>query len=1252
LFEFDAYSGEIFALDVQLDTVEETDDTPEVNISSNSIAYIIYTSGTTGVPKGVAISHKALSNYLTWGRKYYLEGQVGYTFGLFTSVAFDLTITSILLPLISGNQIKVYEDSQSVDETLDDIFSSTVSAIKLTPSHVNFLEYLDLEQTDVKIAILGGEQLKPHHVDILRKLNPEMKIFNEYGPTETTVGCTVSLVEKDINIGKPIENATIYILDDNYQLVPKGFVGEIYVGGKGLGEGYINNPEMTSNKFLTVDLAPDRSVKMYRTSDLGIWQFDGNIKLLGRKDNQVKIRGYRLELQEIESVIASFDGIEEACVYIDQSGEDDAELHAALVPSKDYAPMLARQSNILETKPKLSDKLYDLPNGMTIFHNARSETDLIYFEIFEDLTYLKHGISVPEGGVVFDVGANIGMFSLFVGLNFPGSSVYSFEPIPATYDLLEANATLYDLDIRTFNIGVSNTTTTANFEYYPNSSVLSGRYAGTEDEKLNVKKYLEQISSDQEFDLSQPQIEELVNERVASQKVLCQLDTLSNVIEREGVQQIDLLKIDVEKSELDVIRGIKEEDWQKIKQIVIEVHDIEDNLTIIETILVARGFSIVRDQDAVLSETNIYNIYASKLKGEPQTSDFKSTIDLRYQVNNHEKLIQEVTDFCYDYLPEYMVPVHNIVLDRLPINQNGKVDVRKIQQMANPDLVQHGDENTPEGKTEELLHSIWQDVLGEQHISREDSFFKIGGHSLNAVQVVSRISHDFNISISIADIFKYPSIKSLAQLLDQQDEVATVSISSVEEQTYFDLSHAQLRIWLSSQDDFYHETYTITNAIRLSQLDVNRLVAAFDMVVKKHEILRTTFKEFAGVPKQVVNNRKEIKLLVEDSRLSLPLNEDQIQDIVTEERDRHFDLEEGPLIRARLVPVGLQDYVLLLSLHHIISDGWSSDVLFKELLNYYDLFYEQSTVEGRPISLQYKDFVVWQKSILSGSKLENLMSFWRRELNDVQPLYLPLDYPRDDKNELNSNTISIFWNEEEVKAVKELCQTSDATLFMFMTAMIQIGFYEYAFDGDVTLGIPTAGRDHYSLEDQIGPYFNTIALRSKIDRNERFDEYLGKLREKVLSTFDHRQLPFDLQLECAKSVSNGLKLPLFDVGFTWQNIDGVLEDSSYLEHPNLKVEPLNIKIGKVKSDFWIHAWEQDQGIKLLLTFNSDLYRKKTAEYILEKLDIILDKVVENTQISIKELSSFFNDMKREKTSRDNKQNRKLNLEKFLTKRIS
>jgi iturin family lipopeptide synthetase A len=327
-YSTDLIKVDLFNLDQEIENViNYNSDSNSVNVSANEIAYVIYTSGSTGVPKGVMIDHKSLVNYIRWAASKYINDEKS-TFPLFTSISFDLTITSIFSPIVTGNKLVIFPESET-ESIVENVFmNNDIDVIKLTPSHLKIIKESEFtfDQCNKKRLIVGGEDFEGKlAIDIHNKFNGEVIMYNEYGPTEATVGCMIHEFkpnEKQISvpIGKPINNTQIYILDKSLNPVPMGVEGELYISGEGLSKGYLQNEELTREKF--IDNPFIKGAKMYKSGDLASLLSDGNIIYKGRIDDQIKIRGYRVELGEIESTLYTFPGIKKATVIVSKNGND------------------------------------------------------------------------------------------------------------------------------------------------------------------------------------------------------------------------------------------------------------------------------------------------------------------------------------------------------------------------------------------------------------------------------------------------------------------------------------------------------------------------------------------------------------------------------------------------------------------------------------------------------------------------------------------------------------------------------------------------------------------------------------------------------------------------------------------------------------------------------------------------------------------------------------------------------------------
>lgn len=754
-----------------------TEEEPKIN--GNDSAYIIYTSGTTGAAKGVVISHDNLSAlFEATSNKALFSLTSEDRWSFFSSHAFDFSIWEIFGALYYGALLVIVPTTLTKDPAAfyQFMIAEKITIFSNTPSF--FYQIIDsaitdpLSQCSLRYIVFGGEALN------FGLLKPwcnkygldNIKLINMYGITEATVHTTYHrITEEDLSqpksiIGKPLGNAEIYLLDENKNTIDLGEMGELYISGRGVAQGYYNQLNLTDSVFISNKSINGRQLpRLYRTGDLGRQQENGNIEYLGRVNNQVKIRGYRIECGAVESVLNSFHAVQQSYVCKKEFGFNDVRLVAYILPNKTEGQFVR---NILRLRHEA--KIHDiknaiLPNEIPVFYLNGSEKDYMYNEIFNDSVYLKNGITINDGDVIFDVGANIGMFSLFASTMASHLKILAFEPIKEIYDVLTINSKILSDTIHVFQLGLGNTEGPVEFTYIPQVSVMSSIQADAEYNRSLLRNTLSNHFEKQaEMHGVSHNIDDYINAKLKSKIALVQLTTLSTIIAQHNIVKIDLLKIDVEKSELDVLKGIKEKDWEKIKQVVIEVHGQERQQAIIK-LLQKHNFDVISEVDSSLVKTDIINLYAVQKRTEGGVDTIQKKCTLIPNFFNENAFLAALKSHCQLKLMPYMIPSHFIFVDEIPRTINGKLDVERLPRIEFPQ--KKLPDRTGWTVTQLKLLTIFERLLCVQHIDLFDDFNDCGGHSLLIFTLLIEIKKHIGVLLTTMDV-KVATIASLSGIID------------------------------------------------------------------------------------------------------------------------------------------------------------------------------------------------------------------------------------------------------------------------------------------------------------------------------------------------------------------------------------------------------------------------------------------------------------------------------------------------------
>jgi amino acid adenylation domain-containing protein len=568
-------------------------------------------------------------------------------------------------------------------------------------------------------------------------------------------------------------------------------------------------------------------------------------------------------------------------------------------------------------------------------------------------------------------------------------------------------------------------------------------------------------------------------------------------------------------------------------------------------------------------------------------------------------------------LPDYMLPSAFVSLDALPLTSNGKLDRKALPA---PDLASSEAKYVaPRTPTEEVLAGIWAEVLRLERVGVEESFFELGGHSLLGTRVVARVRDVFAIELPLRALFEGPTVAELAVRVEEMRRAGLPVLPPVvhiDRDRPLPLSFAQERLWFLDQLEAGSAVYNIPVARRLvGALDVAALERALSEIVRRHQALRTTFAQADGAPVQVISPFAGFALPLEDlSDLDDADRQAAVRRRAGEEARRAFDLAAGPLFRAALLRLGAEEHVLLLSMHHIVSDGWSLGVLFRELSALYAAYRDGSESPLPELAVQYADYAVWQREQLAGEVLDRQLAYWAERLAGAPELLeLPTDRPRPPVQTYRGASVPVALSPELLERLQALGRSEGATLYMTLLGAFQVLLSKYSGSRDVVVGSPIAGRTRAEVEALIGFFVNTLVLRTDLDGDPSFRETLRRVREATLSAYAHQDVPFEklvAELQPERSLSHS---PLFQVMFTLQNAEG----GGAL--PGLEVSGAAAAMEIAQFDLSLTVVATPHGLRGALNYATDLFERGTVERMLGHLARVLEQVADDADVRLSRL---------------------------------
>ncbi|WP_176560096.1 non-ribosomal peptide synthase/polyketide synthase [Brevibacillus dissolubilis] len=586
-------------------------------------------------------------------------------------------------------------------------------------------------------------------------------------------------------------------------------------------------------------------------------------------------------------------------------------------------------------------------------------------------------------------------------------------------------------------------------------------------------------------------------------------------------------------------------------------------------------------------------------------TDERGQTDLcAYIVTETDVTITELRQHLGQDLPAYMIPAYFVTLEKMPTTINGKIDKRALPK---PDgMMDTGVAYVaPRNETEAKLVAIWQDLLGVERISVHDDFFALGGHSLKATLLLSRLHKEFDTQTALRSIFQHPTVAELAQIIQQGQKSAFTAIQPVERREFYPVSSAQKRLLILTQLEGAELTYNMPFAVKLSgEVDPVRLEASIQTLVDRHESLRTSFDWTDGQMRQYVWDQATFRLVHRQ------VTADQVEGFMAE-FTQPFNLNEAPLFRAELLTYSGNEHVLMMDMHHIISDGVSMNILLGELSAVYlgkDL---------PELSIQYKDFAVWQQEQAQSTVLQKQEAYWLEALaGDIPALQMPTDYPRPAVYSYDGDSLSFMVDQDLAQSLNQLAQATGTTMYMVLIAALQVTLSKYSGQEEILVGSPVAGRPHADLQSIVGMFINTLVMRGYPAAEKSFADFLAEMRETALHAFENQDYPFEELVEKLALKRDMSRNQLFDVLFTLQNMGERDEQWALGE---AKAAPYELPYQIATFDITVTARELGEGIGFELNYATKLFKRETMQRFAAHYKQVLRQIVNNHQVRLAEI---------------------------------
>jgi amino acid adenylation domain-containing protein len=587
--------------------------------------------------------------------------------------------------------------------------------------------------------------------------------------------------------------------------------------------------------------------------------------------------------------------------------------------------------------------------------------------------------------------------------------------------------------------------------------------------------------------------------------------------------------------------------------------------------------------------------------------------------------LDQIRNFASQRLPEYMIPSRFALIDSLPLLSSGKVDREALSLLSPEWAVAEAGYVSPRTRLEEAMARVWAEILRAERVGVNDNFFHLGGHSLTAMRLISALRAAFQVDLPLRALFENPTISSLAEIVDSRIRITNEDSSPLAplsprqlRENNPPMSFAQQRLWylnrLMPDSAFYNiaEIFSLRGPLCAATLE-----DSLNEIARRHEALRTTFGMQEGQLVQIVSTESRVRLRIDDlSFQAEDGREAEARRLAGEEAQRPFDLEQGPLIRAILLKLDHEHHWFLLTIHHIISDGWSLEVLMEELSTSYNAFRAGAVPDLPELPVQYADYAVWQRDRLQGDVLRAELAYWGRQLDGTPGLVqLPTDRPRPRIRNSRGATATFVVNEALAGILRRLSQQESATMFMTMLGAFKILLYRYSSQSDLVVGAAIAGRNRREVEKLIGLFVNMLALRTVLSGELSFREVLKRVREVTLEAYAHQELPFEKLIEELQPVRDSSRTPIFQITFSVQNVAELA-----CGFHDLSIEAVRGAGTGAKFDLEISLLDTGRDLHGAIQYDLEIFDAETIERMMSHFQILLASAVSSPDMQIAKLA--------------------------------